>query len=298
MKNKRSRLQLEILLSIAAGILGVLVSVFNVLFRGELIFERIPSEVLLTTTVSIVLTASLVIYLQSASKFRKRRDSGNETKYIQEIEEKIEKISQSLGTANVSNKKIEDAKKDLSRASKVFDLFHSFRDLKDRLLAEAAGLTFRANINLAIGIVSSALGIYILWSQIIFLNNSSSAATSDWKMLAQLYLAKFSLVLLMEFFSYFFLRLYKHDLGEIKYFQNEVTNIEFKSIAIQIALEEVDDETIKKVVIEFSKTERNLLLKPGESTVELENAKSENEFLKNMLSSIGGLVNKVGGKKK
>lgn len=41
---------------------------------------------------------------------------------------------------------------------------------------------------------------------------------------------------MIELFAYFFLSLYRTSLQKIKYFQNELTNIEAKQIALRAAL--------------------------------------------------------------
>jgi len=41
--------------------------------------------------------------------------------------------------------------------------------------------------------------------------------------------------MLIELFAYFFLKLYKSDLSEIKYFQNELTNVEMRYAAVRLA---------------------------------------------------------------
>ena len=84
---------------------------------------------------------------------------------------------------------------------------------------------------------------------------------------------RLSLVILIEIFAYFFLGLYKSSLTEIKYFQNEITNIEAKYLAMDQAIILGDKPTIKKLLDHISKTERNFILKKGESTTLLESEK-------------------------
>jgi hypothetical protein len=70
---------------------------------------------------------------------------------------------------------------------------------------------------------------------------------------------RISLVAFIEIFAYFFLRLYRYSIFEIKYFQNETTNAEFRVVALEAALLTEDKEIIKKICADMSKTERNFI---------------------------------------
>ena len=91
-------------------------------------------------------------------------------------------------------------------------------------------------------------------------------------------------------FSFFFLKLYKSGLSEIKYFQNELTNVEMKFISLDISLRGKNTELISDVVSEFSKTERNFILNKGQTTVEIERGKLDNEVINNAVSSFSKFV--------
>jgi len=80
---------------------------------------------------------------------------------------------------------------------------------------------------------------------------------------ASYYVPRLSLVLFIELFAYFFLNLYKSSLSEVKYFQNEMTNIEVRFTALGVALEAGDDELVREVTAELAKTERNFISGQG-----------------------------------
>jgi hypothetical protein len=73
----------------------------------------------------------------------------------------------------------------------------------------------------------------------------------------------------IEVFAYFFLRLYRYSIFEIKYFQNEITNARFKIIALEACSREGTKTTLDKMCLELVKTERNFVLKKGETTISL-----------------------------
>jgi len=62
------------------------------------------------------------------------------------------------------------------------------------------------------------------------------------------FIFRITLTILIEIFSYFFLKLYKKNLEDIKYFQNEVTNLESKYLAILYAFEANNGQVKAKVI--------------------------------------------------
>jgi hypothetical protein len=85
---------------------------------------------------------------------------------------------------------------------------------------------------------------------------------------------RMSLIIFIEIFSYFFLRLYKDGLGEIRFFQNELTNIESKLIALKSAQMSNNSKAIQKATEYLSRTERNFLISKKQTTLDLEKARS------------------------
>lgn len=65
--------------------------------------------------------------------------------------------------------------------------------------------------------------------------------------------------MIIEVFSYFFLKLYKSSLSEIKYFQNEATNIEYSFVALETALKVDDSDLVKQCVNKMLNVERTIL---------------------------------------
>jgi len=160
-----------------------------------------------------------------------------------------------------------------------------FEITRERLSNEILSLTRRGNVNLAIGVITTIAAVGILSSTVI-----SGEAVLKGEALLSYYLPRFTLSIFIEIFSFFFLKLYKSGLSEIKYFQNELTNAEFKFIATEksIALGCVD--STKLVIEELARTERNFKLLKGESTVELEKDKAERISMNSVLDTITKIV--------
>ncbi len=165
-----------------------------------------------------------------------------------------------------------------------------------RLMREISDLRLRSNINLLIGMLITAGGLWLLWSTVSMVDASellrvlaSEGKESDSKFFKNLVLPiipRVLLVVFVEVFAYFFLRLYRDGLSEIKYFQNELTNVESKLTAIEFAYITKSNGALKAAIEALSNTERNFVLGKGQTTVELERAKSESELSRVLVKAI------------
>jgi hypothetical protein len=156
-------------------------------------------------------------------------------------------------------------------------LFGISQDVVLRLQEEVYSLGRRANVNLTIGILISALGLGVLTWFVI-------AATQDLTAGVQAidaslrFAIRFTLAAFIQLFAYFFLRLYRYSIFEIKYFQNEITAAQFRLLGLIAAMRQKDEKTIEKIAVELVKTERNFILKNGETTVAIQRETIEQDY--------------------
>jgi len=134
-----------------------------------------------------------------------------------------------------------------------------------RLELEIRNQTQRGNLNLLLGILTTLVGVAILGYSVF----QAPQMTTSIEIIAH-FLPRLSLVVMIEIFAYFFLRLYRQSLEEIKYFQNEMTNIESKHLALYIATENAANEGVLSTITHLMTTERNFILKKGQSTTQIE----------------------------
>ena len=182
-------------------------------------------------------------------------------------------------------------------------LVRPFEAIIERLQREIRDLRLRSNINLAIGMAITAGGLYLLWLTVDIVDASqllkqlaSEGSESDGKFLKNLVLPlvpRFLLVVFIEIFAYFFLSLYKEGLSEIKYFQNELTNIEAKLVSVEFSYITDQMDSLKAALDELSRTERNFIITKGQTTKEVEKAKYDSELSNNILSSFPQLLKKA-----
>jgi hypothetical protein len=103
------------------------------------------------------------------------------------------------------------------------------------------------------------------------------------------FVIRISLVVFIQLLSYFFLRLYRYCFFEIKYFQNEISNAEFKMIALLTAAVGEGKTLISKVCQDLAKTERSFVLKKGETTVGLKREELELDYEETMITRLEAL---------
>jgi len=209
-------------------------------------------------------------------------------------EEKLE-LTQNIKNSILSNtssellKDIEEKySKDILFQVQLKNIQKQLNNTQNRLKQEISALSRRGNVNLVIGVITTMIAVWILATTMIDTHIIMTKET-----LLTHFAPRLTLSLFIEIFSFFFLRLYKTGLNEIKYFQNELTNIEMKFISLEGALHTKDKDTIHNVINEFSKTERNFILEKGQSTVEIERTKLDASENSNSIASLSKLVDAI-----
>ena|SRR5690554_5292429 len=165
------------------------------------------------------------------------------------------------------------------------DLRAQCEQVRFRLSKEIESLGRRGNLNLVIGVVTTIAAVTVLATTVLSGNHQ---LTQD--ELMAYYIPRLTLSIFIELFSFFFLKLYKAGLNEIKYFQNELTNAELKFIAAEKAVMSDKEESISNVIKELASTERNFKLLKGESTVELEKFKTDQANNQKIIDALAGLI--------
>ncbi|MES2806867.1 MAG: hypothetical protein V4652_15000 [Bacteroidota bacterium] len=296
-KQKRTK---KIFLNISSTIIllfGVLTA-FTFFSKENIFSNKLDFSTLSILGIStIALTATLLMkYLQTDN------EDNNSEKYLKdiyldelsELKYSIELLKNKAGKnqdteKNISNiiddyikNKFTDSfiqnridsnyKEEAIKNNKVNNLINYIENKTNRLDDEILRLRKSANLNLVIGSLSTFIAIFCLlyevfYNEIDFSNNVQILSH---------YIPRISLVLFIEIFAFFFLKLYKSNLFEIKYFNNEKTNIEFKIFSLKTAILYEDKEMINACISNFINIERNFILKKDESTIDLEKHKYDN----------------------
>lgn len=140
-------------------------------------------------------------------------------------------------------------------------------------------------VNLSIGVFTTLVAIIILIT-LLFCGYQLTGTVKDlWH-----YLPRVALSIFIELFAFFFLKLYRKNLEDIKYLGNEMTNYESKLLALQVALLKGIPESLKGVVDGLALTERNFVLKKDETTIDNQRFKLEGDDNAQMLEKITAII--------
>lgn len=276
---KRLRARNVASLMVIPGSCVITIGFFWLIFPRELDSQSfIFTETIILVGLGLLSIASTSIqnYLQYGKFFVRQRDLPTLLTH-----------DPSLFHTHLSNREIPEADGSLNNTSEVSAEFRPFEATRKRLRDEIELLARRGNLNLTIGVLTTIVGVValacVVLSQPEFPTHADSA--SSFVFFTSL-LSRLSVAIFIEVFAFFFLRLYKSGLEDIRYYQNEITNIESKETAL-LSIANNDTCELKKVVIEvLAKTERNGLLKKGETTVALERDRIERNELVELAKSV------------
>ncbi|MFH3096679.1 hypothetical protein [Citrobacter freundii] len=182
---------------------------------------------------------------------------------------------------------LSEIKEKVSNNDSALKIELTFKNTLLRLKQETESLSRRGNLNLILGILTTIIGLLVLG---YFVVEIGSIPEDKMAFIAS-FIPRLSLVILIEVFAYFFLKLYKSSLSEIKYFQNEMTNIEAKYAAIQCVNLIKNDADLSSVINILMLTERNALLEKGQTTAEIEMAKIETKNISAISDKVLKLIN-------
>lgn len=251
-----------------AGVAGFMLSLIASSFFN---YDNPKSFAVLIATFFALVVMSLLIYLtpnrdrtasETRAHLRKRGDTiiigkseSGSTAIASFSEEQKNQI-----VADVQNKLLNESSRDfISRIYSTLEekasdhhIDRMFLGSQRRMHFEIQSLGKRGNLNLTFGILTTLSGLGVLGYSVFYMPHTLSGID-----IGMYYIPRLSLVVLIEIFAYFFLSLYKQSLSEIKYFQNELTNIELKGISLSIANRSGDRSIRARLVDEFCRTERN-----------------------------------------
>ncbi len=148
----------------------------------------------------------------------------------------------------------------------------------------------RGNFNLLMGLFFAIVGIGCL-AIFIYLDFQGVSVVSKNETLTQTLLhifPKFSLIAIIEICAIFFINLYKKSLIEERFYQNELTNLENRFLALELAFHTGKDDLIDKAIENLLATERNPQVQETQG-----NSKEDDDKIIEMLTK---LIDKVGDK--
>ncbi|OOF56176.1 hypothetical protein BKK56_04125 [Rodentibacter genomosp. 2] len=262
---KKSRLYKALLLIIVI-LFSIIVMVLAFLDLMKL-YNRSASEIAILTAISIFIIAILATifkfilnYLDvsrdeniisgedivnSSSGYDSTLEPELKVDLIKEIKEKIQNEATDDYLDEIRGK---IKCKDMLEYSK-FQSNQTFLRIQNAIAAQNA----KANFNLALGVITAVIGIAFL----VFFIPNYNEPTFDLSQFLYAFLPRLSIVILIETFAYFFLKMYKYNLNEIKYFQNEATSIEHRLQGLNIAIQLDGKENIENILLALTSFDKN-----------------------------------------
>lgn len=170
------------------------------------------------------------------------------------------------------------------------DVITHFRKTEKRLMDEIDGLKRRANTNMILGAIIAFVGVLGL---VAFILGEPEQPETDISLLLVHWVTRLSLVSFVEIFAFFFLKMYKTELLSIQYYQDELTGIESRKIALLFSIIHNNQEDISKSIDCLVNIDRNFKLEANQTTVDLEKLKTENNFIKSQMANIMDILKRT-----
>ncbi len=216
-------------LSLGIGLFGTGAALLMLLYlRGALSGKSVE----LTSTSSMgggILTSDLEILLaQIKNEVRNLRI---ESKVALPAEHEVSRINADPLVADLAAQLETRFIDSASQASHIKEIRAIFMNSRSRLERELASLGFRGNLNLVIGVLTTTLAVSLLAFMVLGTIQIFDSLTS----LLSYYVPRISVVLFIEVFSFFFLKLYRATLSETRSYQADITSISLKQVAVEAA---------------------------------------------------------------
>lgn len=153
-------------------------------------------------------------------------------------------------------------------------IFNPFIRLYKRLFDYSNDIKKRSQLALFVGLLLGILPLFLL----LYLKND--------ELNTYVLLNRGLLVLTIESVAFYFFNLYKSSLNSIRYYQNELSNIDLKMVSILNAIQNKDNDLLEKIAHKFIDEERNIANDPSLKSIDA----SPFDQLNKLLDKIAAIV--------
>lgn len=97
-------------------------------------------------------------------------------------------------------------------------------------------------------------------------------------------LTRVSPILFTEILAFSLLKMHKDCLEKVVFYQNELTNLlqKYTALMVAVGMKKKFPRALHKILEDFSETERNFILKKGETTVEIKKSEINDKFFQKL----------------
>lgn len=250
--------------------------------REELENQNLLVETALETLAIVIAALSTVMILFTSSRVLDgRRNTGHHAASL----ESRNSLELEMRNRLLDRWRNED-KSEAELSSSILQI-----ELVDRIRKHGDRTSDRVNINLIIGIGFATGGVILLFFLFFVFRPGLPGLNTSYLTHSLLqYLPRLTLVLIVEFVAFFFLRSYRSSLGELRYLTNEITNIEFRIFALLQAKDLGEKTFLKSMLADLLSTERNFVFDKSQTTIDLEKSLAEDKAFKDQLELFSGLL--------
>lgn len=169
------------------------------------------------------------------------------------LEEKKDKENETLKDVSIVSEPMNGYDPIENKYGKAY-IYKKLSQPRLRIKKEIKMLNDRAILNLILGSIITVVALILLG---IFISNENFNEDNIINVILR-FVPKLSLVIFIEIFAFFFLKIYRDHLNDIKYYQNELTSIETTQLALITALNHGDENDIHTIVSNFSNMNNNI----------------------------------------
>lgn len=282
----------SVLLLACSLILGVIVtSLLTKYFLGLKDQTITDDYVALVTTIGFLITIVIIIIVSFSYNLKEEQV---EKKPIIVQEEKKSKADVT-NIASTEEGTTASYAYDTQVSLKRRDVLNTFKITEERILREIQNLKKWAKVNLVIGVLITIGGIGILFAFILWGQDDINkvADTISFARLSLYWVSKLCLVIFVEIFAFFFLRMYKENMESVKYYHNELTSIESRKKSMLFAILQGGEEDLTRILFTLGNIDRNYILHKDQTTVELEKMRITNETMKEQIENMWNVLKSV-----
>ena len=226
-----------------------------------------------------------ILKLDVDNDLKKALEKGDIYTANSEIESKIKALNQLVETVNGNNAKS-------LRGTEISSVTEFYESTNSRIRSEIERQSFNAKVMMAIGIIAVLLAIGVL--VITIFNFKSNDILID-NTLSLIQIApRITFSILIGSFAFFFFNQFHKGQNEIKYWNNEKTNLDLKLFALSIAMDDVEIGTkdfMRNLIIDLIKTERNLF--GSSSNIKEEVTKDDKNTGNDLIDKVKDLTEKM-----
>lgn len=277
---------------IISSVLLIVLVILNIIMDKETGFSKYSHVVgFIVSVVSLI-----CIGVATALKYAKEHDMN-----LQQPKEKKKDSEPEVGVSEDDDEdeseddETAETKKNRKSSSGLSELspVRVFANTASRLNREIQYQKYWSYANLIISIVLTIIAFAVIVIYAFYTNSEEilkNNETSPLVMFVINSLPRFCLVVFIEIIAMAFYKSHKSNLDNIKYYQNEITSIESRRIALVTAIFTGNVDMQKECIQKLIEIDRNFKLHDGETTIELEKLKHEYNYLNKALSSLKGII--------